>query len=59
MGLGSAEAMVDLPLIRLHDLRDGAASLMLATEVELQVVQETLSLTSSTFTRDTYISAFP
>jgi integrase len=48
-----------LPPIRLHDLRHGAASLMLAAGVELKVVQETLGHTSSTFTRDTYTSVFP
>ncbi|MDF5758807.1 tyrosine-type recombinase/integrase [Spongiactinospora sp. TRM90649] len=48
-----------LPPIRLHDLRHGAASLMLAAGVELKVVQETLGHVSSTFTRDTYTSVFP
>ncbi|MGW3349280.1 tyrosine-type recombinase/integrase [Nonomuraea rubra] len=42
-----------LPPVRLHDLRHGAASLMLAAGVDLQVVQETLGHVSSTFTRDT------
>ncbi|MCT9933895.1 site-specific integrase [Planotetraspora sp. A-T 1434] len=49
----------ELPPIRLHDLRHGAASLMLAAGVELKVVQETLGHVSSTFTRDTYTSVFP
>ncbi|MFI6842844.1 tyrosine-type recombinase/integrase [Nonomuraea africana] len=40
--------------MRLHDLRHGAASLMLAAGVEIKVVQETLGHTSSAFTADTY-----
>jgi integrase len=49
----------DLPPLRLHDLRHGAASLMLAAGVEVKVVQETLGHVSSTFTRDTYTSVYP
>ncbi|GIH45456.1 Phage integrase family protein [Microbispora rosea] len=45
--------------MRLHDLRHGAASLMLAAGVDLKVVQETLGHVSSTFTRDTYTSVYP
>ncbi|GII96292.1 tyrosine-type recombinase/integrase [Sinosporangium siamense] len=48
-----------LPPVRLHDLRHGAASLMLAAGVELKVVQETLGHLSSAFTRDTYTSVYP
>ncbi|NRQ34840.1 site-specific integrase [Nonomuraea sp. NN258] len=48
-----------LPPVRLHDLRHGAASLMLAAGVDLKIVQETLGHVSSTFTRDTYTSVFP
>jgi integrase len=48
-----------LPPIRLHDLRHGAASLMLAAGVNMKVVQETLGHTSSVFTADTYTSVFP
>ncbi|WP_155342085.1 site-specific integrase [Acrocarpospora corrugata] len=48
-----------LPPVRLHDLRHGAASLMLAAGVELKIVQETLGHVSSTFTRDTYTSVYP
>ncbi|MER7361092.1 tyrosine-type recombinase/integrase [Nonomuraea wenchangensis] len=48
-----------LPPIRLHDLRHGAASLMLAAGVEMKVVQETLGHTSSAFTADTYTSVYP
>ncbi|RBQ14479.1 hypothetical protein DP939_40115 [Spongiactinospora rosea] len=48
-----------LPPIRLHDLRHGAASMMLAAGVELKIVQETFGHVSSTFTRDTYTSVYP
>ncbi|MEU6788712.1 tyrosine-type recombinase/integrase [Nonomuraea angiospora] len=48
-----------MPAIRLHDLRHGAASLMLAAQVEMKVLQETLRHTSSSFTADTYTSVFP
>jgi integrase len=48
-----------LPPIRLHDLRHGAASLMLAAGLDVKIVQETLGHTSSTFTRDTYTSVYP
>ena len=48
-----------LPPIRLHDLRHGAASLMLAAGVPMKVVQETLGHSSSTITSDTYSSVFP
>ncbi|MEU6997394.1 tyrosine-type recombinase/integrase [Nonomuraea sp. NPDC046570] len=50
---------VGLPPVRLHDLRHGAASLMLAAGVDLKIVQETLGHVSSTFTRDTYTSVYP
>ncbi|WP_344944090.1 tyrosine-type recombinase/integrase [Sphaerisporangium flaviroseum] len=48
-----------LPPIRLHDLRHGAASMMLAAGVDVKIVQETLGHTSSSFTRDTYTSVYP
>ncbi|MEU4574640.1 tyrosine-type recombinase/integrase [Nonomuraea sp. NPDC023979] len=48
-----------LPPIRLHDLRHGAATAMLAAGVDIKIVQETLGHTSSTFTRDTYTSVYP
>ncbi|WP_192793711.1 tyrosine-type recombinase/integrase [Nonomuraea angiospora] len=51
--------LAGLPPVRLHDLRHGAASLMLAAGVEMKVVQETLGHTSSSFTADTYTSVFP
>jgi integrase len=48
-----------LPPIRLHDLRHGAASLMLAAGVDIKIVQETLGHVTSAFTRDTYTSVYP
>jgi Phage integrase family len=45
--------------VRLHDLRHGAASLMLAAGVDLKVVQETLGHSSITLTSDTYTSVYP
>lgn len=55
-------ALVDaagLPPVRLHDLRHGAASLMLAAGVPMKVVQETLGHSSSALTSDTYTSVYP
>ncbi|MGH3782786.1 MAG: site-specific integrase [Pseudonocardiaceae bacterium] len=51
-------AATDLPPVRLHDLRHGAASLMLAAGVDLKVVQETLGHSSITLTSDTYTSVY-
>ncbi|MEU6795199.1 tyrosine-type recombinase/integrase [Nonomuraea wenchangensis] len=50
--------LAGLPPIRLHDLRHGTASLMLAAGVEMKVAQETLGHTSSAFTADTYTSVY-
>lgn len=49
-------AVADLPPIRLHGLRHGAATHALAAGVDARVVKETLGHSSSTFTRDTYQS---
>jgi len=46
-----------LPLVRLHDLRHGAASL--SAGVELKVVQEMLGHSSIVLTADTYTSVLP
>jgi integrase len=46
----------DLPPIRLHDLRHGAATHALSAGVDVRVVQEMLGHSSSTLTRDTYTS---
>jgi integrase len=48
-----------LPPIRLHDLRHGAASLMLAAGVPMKIVSETLGHSSLGITSDTYTSVFP
>ena len=47
-----------LPPVRLHDLRHGAASLMLAAGVGLAVVSETLGHSTLGLTADTYISLY-
>lgn len=44
---------------RLHDLRHGAASLMLAAKVDMKVVQETLGHANITTTSNTYTSVYP
>lgn len=49
---------VGLPPIRLHDLRHGAASLMLAAGVDMKVVQETLGHSSVVLTANTYTSVY-
>jgi integrase len=51
-------AMAGLPPIRLHDLRHGAASLMLTAGVPAKVVQETLGHSTVGLTLDTYTSVF-
>jgi integrase len=51
-------AAATLPPIRLHDLRHGAASLMLAAGVAPKVVQETLGHSTITLTLDTYTSVY-
>jgi integrase len=53
----SAEA--GLPPIRLHDLRHGAATLMLAAGVNTKVIQETLGHSRYTTTLDIYTSVLP
>jgi integrase len=52
-------AEAGLPPVRLHDLRHGAASIMLAVGVPMKVVQETLGHSSSTLTADTYTGVYP
>jgi integrase len=49
----------ELPPIRLHDLRHGAATLLLAAGHDMKVVQETLGLSSITIAADTYTSVLP
>ncbi|TDD62424.1 site-specific integrase [Actinomadura rubrisoli] len=48
-----------LPPIRLHDLRHGAATLMLAAGVEMKLVQAQLRHSSMTLTADVYTSVLP
>jgi integrase len=48
----------DLPPIRLHDLRHGAASLALAAGVDVKVVSEMLGHSTTAITRDTYSAVF-
>jgi integrase len=49
----------DLPPIRLHDLRHGAATLALAGGANLKVVSEMLGHSSIGITADTYTSVLP
>ena len=58
MPLSQLEREAYLPPIRLHDLRHGAASLMLAANVDLKVVSELLGRSGTTITRDIYTSVF-
>jgi integrase len=51
--------LAGLPPVRLHDLRHGAATLLLAAGHGMKVVQETLGLSSITLAGDTYTSVLP
>ncbi|MEU3325779.1 tyrosine-type recombinase/integrase [Streptomyces albus] len=48
-----------LPPIRLHDLRHGAATFMLAAGVDVKVVSDTLGHSDTRITRDIYQSVLP
>jgi len=50
---------LDLPPIRLHDLRHGAATVALAAHTDLKVIQQTLGHSSIITTADTYTSVLP
>ncbi|SFD42565.1 Phage integrase family protein [Streptomyces aidingensis] len=52
-------AASDLPPVRLHDLRHGAATLMLAAGVDVKVVSDTLGHSDTRITRDIYQSVLP
>jgi integrase len=52
-------AAADLPPIRLHDLRHGAASLSLAAGNDLKTVQELMGHASIVLSADTYTSVLP
>ncbi|WP_020663078.1 tyrosine-type recombinase/integrase [Amycolatopsis benzoatilytica] len=49
----------ELPPVRLHDLRHGAATLMLAAGADLKVVQELLGHSTIAVTADTYAHVLP
>jgi integrase len=49
---------LELPPVRLHDLRHGAASLAGAAGVELKVIQHDLGHSSAVTTADTYWTVF-
>ncbi|GAA1353760.1 tyrosine-type recombinase/integrase [Streptomyces beijiangensis] len=51
--------LLELPPIRLHDLRHGSATLALAADVDIKVVQERLGHSSRQITSDTYTSVVP
>jgi integrase len=48
----------DLPPVRLHDLRHGAASIALRSGVDLKVVSDMLGHSSTAFTADVYTSVY-
>ena len=50
---------LDLPPVRLHDLRHGAATLALASHADLKVIQQMLGHSSIVTTADTYTSVLP
>jgi integrase len=50
---------LDLPPIRLHDLRHGAATLALASHTDLKVIQQMLGHSSIVTTADTYTTVLP
>lgn len=52
-------ALAGLPPIRLHDLRHGAASILLASGANMKEVQETLGHSSMALTANTYTSIYP
>ncbi|WP_161634182.1 tyrosine-type recombinase/integrase [Nocardiopsis potens] len=52
-------AQAGLPPVRVHDLRHGAATLMLAAGVDIKIIQETLGHSRSSTTRDVYTCVLP
>ena len=52
--LGPLLKKVGLPLIRFHDLRHTAATLMLGAHVDVKVVSEILGHSQTAFTMDRY-----
>ncbi len=55
----SLVAAADLPPVRLHDLRHGAATLALAAGADLKIIQDLLGHASIVLTADTYTSVLP
>jgi integrase len=49
----------DLPIIRFHDLRHSAASLLLSLDVHPKIVQELLGHSQISLTLDTYSHVLP
>ncbi|EFC80905.1 tyrosine-type recombinase/integrase, partial [Parafrankia sp. EUN1f] len=47
-------AAMPLPPIRFHDLRHGAATMLLATGADMKLVADVLGHASANFTRDVY-----
>ncbi|HYT10451.1 MAG TPA: tyrosine-type recombinase/integrase [Mycobacteriales bacterium] len=52
-------AAAELPPVRLHDLRHGAATLTLAAGADMKIVSQLLRHSSITITADTYTSVLP
>ena len=52
-------AQLDVPRIRLHDLRHGAATMMLASGANPKTVSERLGHASTAFTMDVYAASVP
>ncbi len=52
-------AKLDLPRVRLHDLRHSAASLMLQSGANVKTVSERLGHASTSFTMDVYAASVP
>lgn len=52
-------AAAELPPVRLHDLRHGAATLALAAGTDMKIVQDMLGHSTITLTADTYTSVLP
>ncbi|MGW4033108.1 tyrosine-type recombinase/integrase [Streptomyces sp. NPDC004838] len=48
-----------LPPIRLHDLRHGAATLMLAADIDVKIVSDTFGHSDTRITRHNYQSVLP
>lgn len=56
---GSWVAASGLPSIRLHDLRHGVATLLLAADIDIKIVSDTLGHSDTRITRHIYQSVLP